>query len=182
VRHGRSAIPFVALALLVAPGAGRRVHGAQAASAATKPALENASASVEALIDRFLDALAKKDREALRSLRVTESEYRTLIMPGAVPPGSPLRNYPDDVSEYFWSVMNTKSAYYESYLVNTIGGRHFMATGFSWANGTQDYATHTAFKQLRLTVEDGDGHEDEVKTGSVVKVGDCYKFMSFIRD
>jgi hypothetical protein len=182
VKSARTVIVGLAVALLVAPGFGTQLHAAQAAAAATKPALENASPSVEALIDRFLDALARKDRAALRGLRVTESEYRTLIMPGAVPPGSPLRHYPDEVSEYFWSVMNTKSAHYESYLINTVGGRHLTAKGFTWAKGTEDYATHSAFKQLRLTVEDGDGKEEEVKTGSIVRVGDQYKFMSFIRD
>src|SRR5207244_1328672 len=84
--------------------------------------LENASPSADDLIRRFVDALDKQDAAALRHLRTTESEYRNIILPGTISPGTPARKYREDVSRYFWGALNGKSAGYEKYLLDTAGG------------------------------------------------------------
>ena len=161
---------------------GRRATDA-AASKSSRPRLDNPSPSAEALVQRFLTALDNKDGEALRRLRTTESEYKNIIMPGSVPPGSPPRHYRDDVSEYFWSILNTKSAYYEQYLLETAGGRGpTKVKRVSYNKGTKTYADYTAYKQVRLVVEDGSGSERDIWTGSIANIEGQYKFISFIRD
>lgn len=161
---------------------GRRAHDVTKPPS-SRPRLDNPSQSAEALVRRFLEALDKKDSGALRGLRTTESEYKKIILPGTVAPGSPRRHYPDDVTEYFWSSLNTKSAYYEQYLLNTAGGHGpCKVKSISYHKGTKKYADYTAYKQLRLVVEDGSGQERDIWTGSIAEIEGQYKFISFIRD
>jgi hypothetical protein len=162
-------------------------HGRRATAVAgpqsSRPRLDDASPSAEALVQRFLEALDNKDGGALRRMRTTESEYKKIILPGTVPRGTALRHYPDDVSEYFWSILNTKSAYYEQYLLETAGGRGpSKVKSVSYKKGTKTYADYTAYKQLRLVVEDGAGKERDIFTGSIAEIDKRYKFISFIRD
>ena len=145
--------------------------------------LANASPSADALIHRFVDALDKKDAAALRHMRANESEYRNIILPGSVAPGTPPKHYREDVVQYFWGVMNGKSAGYEKYLLDTAGGRGpTQVKNVSYHKGQRQYADYTAYKQLRLVVEDGAGREHEIWTGSIAEVDGQYKFISFIRD
>ena len=64
--------------------------------------LENAEPSAEQLIDQFLGALARKDPDALRRLRVTETEYREILMPTSVPVGEPLRRPTKEFADLAW--------------------------------------------------------------------------------
>ena len=145
--------------------------------------LRYAAPSQDALIRRALRALGEKDARTLRLLRVTESEYRNIILPSTVPPGSPPRHYRDDVSDFFWRLLDTKSAMYEQYLLNTVGGRGLSRVkDRQYAKGKTQYAGYTAYKQVRLVVEDGSGQQEEMATGSIVEIGGRFKFMSFIRD
>ena len=160
-------------------------NGGRAATApdAKHGRFENASPSVDDLIRRFLEALDKKDAAALRHLRTTESEYRNIILPGTVSPGTPRRQYREDVSRYFWGALNGKSAGYEKYLLDTAGGRGpTKVKSVSYKKGETRYADYTAYKQLRLVVEDGTGQEHEIWSGSIAEVDGQYKFISFIRD
>src|SRR5262245_20739115 len=47
--------------------------------------------SVGVLMDEFVQALTRKDMEALNRLRVSKIEYVDLIVPGTVPVGKPPR-------------------------------------------------------------------------------------------
>jgi len=165
------------LALLAtdAPAAVTSVEGAG-------PVISAAAPSPARLIDELLRALGRKDRDALRRLRLTESEYREIVLPGNVDVGQPLRTYPAEVSEFAWRQLDTKSAYYEDFLVRQFGGRSFKVKAIEYEKGTQQYATYRAHKQLRLTLEDGDGAEVELRTGSVAEIAGQFKFVSFIRD
>jgi hypothetical protein len=155
---------------------------AAAPAAAVPTKLANAAPSVDALIDRFLGALATKDRAALHRLRVTEREYRDTILAGTVEKGQPLRAWPDDVTSHFWGTIEDKSRAYEDYLLNVYGGRRFRVKSVSWDKGVAEYATYTGWKQLRLELEDEAGAAVRLATGSVAEVDGQYKFVSFIRD
>jgi hypothetical protein len=148
----------------------------------SKLLLTDGAPSIDDLLQRFLDALAKNDWQAMRKLRVTEYEYRYIIMPGAVPDGQPQRTYPTDVSEYFWDTLNTKSAYSEDHLLKSFGGHTYKLKDVTFAKGTRKYATYSGFAQARLRVEDGDGKQEELAIGSIAEVDGQYKFISFIRD
>jgi hypothetical protein len=166
--------------LLVVAGVGAR--STTSASADGSPILRDAAASKEELAQRLLDALEKTDLQALRRLRVTEAEYKDVILPGSVDVGQPLRKYPPDVADYAWKTLNTKSLYYERFLLHTVGGDRFRIRDLTFAKGVADYATYRAYRQLRLAVTKDDGTKGELATGSIVEVDGRYKFISFVRD
>jgi len=167
------ATAFVVAAALV-------VHGA--VPEPTPAHLTNAASSVDELVGRFLDALQRRDRAALHALRVTKDEYIDLILRGNVPAGTPLRNWPAEVNEYWWSVLHTKSTYFEANILDGLGGHTYRPKSIAYRKGTQAYATYTAYKQLDLFVEDESGTEREIRTGSIAEVNGEFKFISFIRD
>jgi hypothetical protein len=78
--------------------------------------------------------------------------------------------------------LNAKSFHYESKLLAEFGGHAYDVTGVEYADGTQAYATYTAYKQLRLTLRRDDGREMELETGSIAEIGGRFKFVSYIRD
>lgn len=169
----------VILLLLVSPGDFSRATPAAEGSSTT---LRGGASSRDELIDRFLQALREKDRDALRRLRLSESEYRDIVLPGHVAVGEPLRKYPEDVSQFAWRLLNTKSFYYEALLLGDFGGHTYEIQGMEYEEGTQSYATYTAYKQLRLQLQRDDGAEVELRTGSVADIAGQFKFVSYIRD
>lgn len=177
---GRRIVTALALAaLLVAPGA-RAAHPTVAPSRG--PKLQNASPSMDALLARFLGALATKDQKALQGLRVNEREYLDIIMAGANGPGKPRKRFPEEKAKYFWDVLNTKSLYSELALLNGYGGRKYTVREVSWAEGVKQFDGYTGYAQLRLTVHDDKGESHEIETGSVAEVGGRYKFVSYVKD
>src|SRR4029450_3097531 len=85
------------------------VAGCLLLMASTKPAakLSDGAPSADALISRFFDALERRDQPALRALRVTEREYLAVILPGSVEKKQPRRKWPEEVSRYFWSEIDS---------------------------------------------------------------------------
>src|SRR5262249_27818032 len=161
----------------------RPVYATSTDPRAASPGLQHGQRSIDALITRFLDALQQKNWKALRRMRITESEYKQVILPGSVPPGQPLKTYRSDVSDYFWRVMNTKSAFTEQYLIATLGGGGPVEVKqMEYKKGRQDFARYTAYRQLRLLVVSPTGREGEIRTGSIAEVDGRFKFISFIRD
>lgn len=144
--------------------------------------LAHAAPSVDALVGRLVGALAARDREALARLRVSEREYRTIIVPGHVEPGRPPQRLPDEASRFFWEMLDTRSRYSAEALLAEFGGQRYRLKGVRFARGTRRYAGYTAHRQLRLILEDGGGAERELRTGSIAEVRGRYKFVSFVRD
>ena len=145
--------------------------------------LESAEPSAEQLIDRFLGALARKDPDALRRLRVTETEYREILMPTTVPEGQPLRRPSKELADLAWGLIDEKSRYYEQSLLMQYGGLQLRLKDVYYDKGEQRYAGYTARRQLRLRLaDDSTGAEFELATGSIVEVAGSYKFVSYIRD
>lgn len=149
--------------------------------ARAEQALTTGFASKEELVMGLLDALERKDLEALHRLRITESEYKGIILPGHVPVGQEFRRYRTEVSDFAWQTLNTKSLYYERYLLSLHGGRHYELRDVRFERGTATYAGYSTHRQLRLSLTH-DGDPGTIATGSIVEVGGRYKFASFIRD
>jgi hypothetical protein len=147
------------------------------------PRLANAEPSAEQLIDKFLGALARKDPSALRNLRVTEAEYRDVLMAGTVPEGQPLKPPSKELGDFAWGLVDTKSRYYEQSLLAEYGGKPLRRKSVAYGDGEKRFANHSVRRQLRLILENEvDGREVELGTGSIVEVGGRYKFASFVRD
>jgi len=141
--------------------------------------LANAAPTVDALLDEFLAALEGKDMQALERLRVSESEYRDIIMPGSVPPGHAPQVFPEKKSKFFWGMNNTKSIYWAGSLLESFGGHRYTRKEVEYTKGVQQYAWYTAYKRVRLTVVDEEGNEKDLRTGSIAEVNGQYKFVSF---
>ena len=142
--------------------------------------LSNAAASIDELVGRFLRAVESGDEHAVEVLRVTEDEYRQIILPGSVEPGEPPQKFRDQESEYFWGVMNGKSLYSRANMMHGYGGKKFQLKKIGFKKGTRKWAGYIAYEKLVLTLETEDGQEVLLPTGSIAEVGGRYKFVSFI--
>jgi hypothetical protein len=178
---------LVATALLWLPvgsassvfAAARRQPEAQARDAR---ALQGGSRSVQELIDQFLRALHQKDQDALRGLRGTEREYRSIILPGSVKPGEPPRRLAGEWIEFLWGSLDTRSHYNERDMVRALGGKELTLRQMAFDGGERQYAGYKAYRELRLELSDGDGQALSIDTGSIAEVGGRYKFIAFMRD
>jgi len=148
----------------------------------SRPRVEGGKASIDDLIAGLLQALAANDRDALRRLRFSEAEYREIIHPGSAEPGQPFKQVSTRGSDFAWGLLNTKSMYYEQFLLSSFGGRRLTVREVKFAGGEKAYAGYRAHKQLRLALETDDGQELLLRTGSIGEVDGQFKFISFIRD
>jgi hypothetical protein len=152
--------------------------------AATSRFDSSASSSQEELVRQLLKALRAKDESALRRLRVSESEYREIILPGHVEPGKPLKRLTKEWADYAWESLDVKSHYYERFLLASFGGRTLELEKINYGEGEKEltYATYIAYPQARVALVDDAGKKVELETGSIAEVGGKYKFISFVRD
>jgi hypothetical protein len=179
----RAALLLAVLAVATMPATMRAAAKRQGAPEAAAR-FTNGAPSLDALVGHFMQALEKKDKDEMRALRVTENEYLEILLPGSVDAGKPLRQYDhhDQGSQYFWSILNTKSIFIEANLIATFGGEPLTLKSIKYRKGVKEYAAYKAYKQLSLFVERGDGTEDEVRIGSVAELNGTYKFISYVRD
>lgn len=148
-----------------------------AAPSVETPRLSHASPSIAALADSLLNALAANDERALHQLRVSESEYRTVIEPATVEPGQPPRHIDEASSKLFWSMLDTKSRDFARPLLSEFGGKTLTRKDVRFIRGVHQYAGYTAHSQMRVLVADEHGKETLVRSGTVAQVGDQYKLI-----
>jgi hypothetical protein len=141
--------------------------------------LSEASSSREDLLQRFLEALRKKDVAALDRLRVTEAEYRDFFIPASVKEGQALQEPSERASKFYWSMLNTRSMYAADAMLRGFGGRTYTLKGVEYDKSARTYAFYRADRAPVLSLEDEQGKETEIKTGSIVEVNGQFKFMSF---
>ncbi len=181
-RLSAAAITAAAVLLIARVPAG--AGDAQASPAPAPPerpahfALVDAAASVDALIDRLLDALSKNDVQALHRLRVTENEYRTLILPGSVEPGRPARVFDEESSKFYWDLLNTHNVYAEPNIIRKFGGHTCHVKERRYLKGQQTYAWYEAYKTVELVLENEKGQQAELTLGSIANVDGQFKFIS----
>jgi len=142
--------------------------------------LVDAAPSVDALLHRLVDALEKKDLQALHRLRVTENEYRTFFLPGSAKPGQPARIYDDESSKFYWDMLNTNSIYAARGIIARYGGRKCHVTEKTYLKGQEAYAWYEAYKNVELRLEDEEGHQAELSLGSIANVDGQFKFISLL--
>lgn len=151
-------------------------------AAAPHPPLSGGASSVDELLAKFVAAIEAKDGRALEALRVDETEYRKIIMPGSVKPGQPPQKLSQKADQYFWESLDTKSLYGGRALIAGYGGRKYRVTDVTWRKGIGEYAWFRCYDRLQLTMVDETGAEHVLETGSVADVDGRFKFISFIRD
>jgi hypothetical protein len=189
-------VPICALILLAAPARPRAEPAPTppggrdlATTAASQPSpeptrarLTGGASSIDELIDRFVAALASGDRDRVEGLRVTETEYRSILIPGSVKPGEPPQVLSEDGLEYFWAEMSQKSAAYREAILARFGKRALTPVRHSFEKGEREFAGYKAYQRLVLVLRDDQGAEHELRTGSIVERDGVFKFASFIRD
>jgi hypothetical protein len=141
--------------------------------------LTNGAPSIDALLDQFLAALTARDEPAMHQLRVTEREYREIIIPGTVKPGQPLRTVSDVNSQFFWSMLNQKSEDVGRGILKKWGGHTYTRRGLRFTKGSRPFAAYTAHGDVRLQVEDENHDTGELWVGAIAEVAGRYKFISF---
>jgi hypothetical protein len=184
--------PLAATTRAIAAEATAATPAPQAAGAAsaetgtaTQPTpdrLTGGASSLDELVARFLEALGRRDRDALEGLRVTEAEYRSIIVPGSVAPGAPPQVLSEAGLEYFWGEMSQKSAAHREAILEHFGGRPFTPVRHSFEKGIREFAGYKAYGRLRVVLRDPQGAESELRTGSIVERDGRFKFATFIRD
>lgn len=147
-----------------------------------KYALADSAPSIEVLLQRVLDALAANDAQALRRLRVTEAEYREFIIPGSAKQGEPPQMLGAEDSQFYWQMLNTKSAYKEATVMKGFGGHRYELKGVEYVKGHKQFAWFDAYATTVLTLENEDGQESELVLGSIAHVDGQYKFVGLNGD
>lgn len=167
---------------LVAATVGRAVLSSEPQPAAPTLRLRDGEPSIDSLLEKFRQALAAKDKTLLRRLRVTEEEYRNVIMPGSVDPGMPRAEYSQQASEYFWGVLNGRSIYVEAGLLHDFGGMDFQIESVDYRKGVKEYRDYKAYKQLTVSVKRPGEEAEPMRIGSIAEIDGQYKFISYVRD
>jgi hypothetical protein len=138
--------------------------------------------SIDALIDDFVAAVGAKDMQTLTKLRVTESEYLDIIVPGGVPVGDAPRGTTPKVKNVFWKLLNDKSHAYAELFLTRYGGRKYGRPQIAFTNPTRHYAWYDAYGKVRLQMTDEEGNIWKLDSGSIVGVGGRYKFVGYEYD
>jgi hypothetical protein len=153
-----------------------------AAGEVVRPPIEfsGGAPSIDGLIDNFLDAVERKDSDAMHRLRVTKDEYLLIIVPGTVDEGQPPRQISEEPREFFWKLTDRKSRYAADAIVDRFGGRHFAGHDLRFSKGTTRYLWYTVRGQVRLNLHlPDDPSAYELRTGSIAEVNGRYKFLAF---
>lgn len=153
-----------------------------AAPLSTPDRLTGGAASLEEALALFLEAVKRNDRDALEGLRVTEAEWRSLIVPGSVAPGQAPQVLSEEGLDYFWGEMNQKSAAHRDAILERFGGKPFTPVRHSFEKGIREFAGYKAYGRLSVILRDEKGVEVELRTGSIVERDGRFKFATYIRD
>ncbi len=138
--------------------------------------------TVDALIADFVAALTARDKAALNGLRVNETEYRSILVPGTVPPGAPPRKVSEQSSVYFWQLLDTKSRLYADQLLQDFGGRPYRRWDLEFSGQPQHFASYSTMGEVRLELEGEDDKTWHLETGAIAEVGGRFKFIGFNYD
>ena len=182
MKHSAIMAAMVLATTLAAAAAGGGTSTSPAGSHTREPRLVDAAPSVDVLLQRFLDALARRDAAAINRLRVSEQEYRTVVIPGGVESGQPPRTIDDDSSKFYWDMLNTKSLYAEAAILKNHGGRRYRLKEVQFLKGQRSYAWYEVYRTASLKLEDDAGDIHELTLGSIANVDGQYKFIGMLGD
>jgi hypothetical protein len=135
--------------------------------------------SPRALAQAVLDALARRDEQALRALTFDEQEFRKLVWPD-LPASRPERNLP---FSYVWTDLRTKSDTGLNAVLATYGGQAYDLEKVAFTGGATQYRTFVVHRESTLAVRDRNGHRETLRLfGSVIENGRRFKVFSYVVD
>jgi len=150
-----------------------------AAAQQARQSFADGAPSVDALMDALVQALSRKDMNALDQLRVSKAEYVDLIVPGTVPLGQPPRQVSAEPKEFFWSMLDTRSRYFADNLVAQLGGRTYRSHQLRFSKPPKEFAWYTAHGEVRMDLEGEDDVTYHLLAGWVAEVDGKYKFIGY---
>jgi hypothetical protein len=141
--------------------------------------LANTFESPEALARGVLDALAIRDLNRLKSLALSEAEFKTHVWP-ELPASRPERNVP---FEYAWGQMKQRSDGSLSGTVGRYGGRQLRFVRTRFTGETTDYQTFSVMRDSEIVAADEAGREVILRLyGSAMVRNGRYKLFSYVVD
>jgi hypothetical protein len=146
-----------------------------AAPSQSKARLSHASASVDELMTKVLEAIASADVAALEALRITEDEHREVIWPAdpGRAAGAPL--------DLAWDMLNRRSQSGARKAIEEFGGRTLNFSGLEFTSGNEHRGNHVLHRGTVLHARDSSrGESLELRfLGSVVDHDGQWKLVSF---
>jgi hypothetical protein len=150
-----------------------------AAACSPPPRLNPAFESDEALARAVLDAVARKDADALLALSVTKDEFEDLVWP-TLPVSRPDVGMP---LGFVWQDNFSKSRYHLIQTLAQVGGRRYELDRIEFGGPTTDHGTHAVSRETRLVVRDDDGRQRTLRLfGSIIRQAGRSKVFSYIVD
>lgn len=139
--------------------------------------LSNAQPSPEALASRFLERLAADDLEGMKSLRLTQQEFCTVVFPEL-----PASKLPNVSCDWVWSQATLKSMAGLTRTLNVHRGEQWELISVRFA-GTEEHQTYRVLKDPTVSVRDMNGKVENLRLfGSVLELDGQYKLFSFVTD
>jgi hypothetical protein len=144
------------------------------------PPLTGTYSSPEDLARDFLDALYRKDVEALKGFALNEDEFRLHVWP-ELPSSRPERGVP---LEYAWGDLNQKSTNSLRRTYDRYGGRKLTFIRLDFEDETTPYETFKVHRDARVVVLDEEtGKEWRLDLfGSVMEKDGRFKLFSYVTD
>lgn len=146
---------------------------------ATPAVLANTHSSDDALAQAVLDAMERRDVDALMRLSVSEEEFERVVWP-SLPASRPEVGVS---SSYVWQDTFTKSRAYLHRTLQQWGGKRLQLIRVEFAGDTTEGQSYSLSRKSRLVVRDEEGHERTVRLfGSIIRQAGQSKVYSFILD
>jgi hypothetical protein len=141
--------------------------------------LAHSSASTDELARAVVDAVERRDREALQVLALNEREFREHVWP-ELPAARPERNLP---FSFVWGDLNQKSESGLAQMLERHGGRRYTIAEVRLRGETTRYPTYLVHRDGELTVMDERGAQQHLRLfGSVLEKNGRFKVFSYVVD
>jgi hypothetical protein len=141
--------------------------------------LSNTFESPESLARAVLTALASRDLDRLRSLPLSEQEFRDHVWP-ELPASRPERNVPFD---YAWGQMKQRSDGSLDQTVSRYGGRPLTLVRTSFTGETTPYQSFSVMRESEVIATDDTGRQLVLRLyGSAMLKDGRYKMFSYVVD
>lgn len=179
----RAGIFFVFLIILLSGGGvlwGCQVAEEEEAAFQVLPPLTYMFDSPEDLAQAFLEALHRKDADALKQFGLSEEEFRLHVWP-ELPVSRLKKPLP---FEYGWNDLHQKSMNSLRRTYATYGGKQLTFARIEFDDVTTDYETFKVHRDARVVVFDGDRMK-EVRLdlfGSIMEKDGRFKLFSYVTD
>jgi hypothetical protein len=146
------------------------------AGCGTNPArFERTFDSPRALAGAVLAALEAKDRTAMESLALSETEFRDQVFPE-------MPAYGDVPMDYVWGDLRQKSRSELNRILSYHGGHSYTVEDVIFDGGATAYQTFVVHRKPRLVVRERATREQKQLAlfGSVIEYGGRYKLFSYV--